>query len=184
MELKRINGEVSVEKDRKVSGYIPLFRNLLTDGNHYERFAADSFKTADMSRCVLALNHNIDNACAGTMNDTLRISFDSQGVSWEADVAKTRIGDDTIENVRSGLANQCSLRFWIDHDDVEIERGAGQNGLDSVVFNKVERLMDFAPTPQGAYDGETISRMFAGTSGLPRRTSISNNFLMSALKLI
>ena len=120
MEIKRINGEVSLEKDRKVSGHIPLFRNLLTDGSHYERFAADSFKTADMSRCVLALNHNIDNACAGTMNDTLRISFDSQGISWEADIAKTSIGDDTLENVRSGLANQCSLRFWVAEDDIEI----------------------------------------------------------------
>lgn len=184
MELRRTNGEISLSKDRTVSGHIPLFRNLLTDGNHYERFAADSFKTTDMSRCVLAMNHNLDQAVAGVHNNTLRISFDSQGVSWEADVAKTTIGDDTLESIRSGLTHQCSLRFWVDNDDVEINRGAGQDGLDSVVFNRVQYLMDLANTAQGAYSGETYSRIFANTSALPRSRSISKTFLMSALKLI
>ena len=182
MELKRTSGEISLEKDRTVSGYIPLFKDLLTDGNHYERFATDSFKGCDMSRCVLALNHNLDNAVAGVHNNTLRISFDSQGVAWEADVAKTTIGNDTLEGIRSGLTNQCSLRFWVDRDNIEMDRGA--NDKDYVVFNKVDYLLDFAQTPQGAYNTETYSRVFAGTSGLPRSTSISNNFLMSALKLI
>lgn len=168
--ISRSSGISHSKDNRTISGFIPLFRQLKGNDGSYERFDRRAFDGAKMDDCVLALNHNLDNAVAGVRNKTLEFQFNDDGLVWRADILDTSKGDDLLKEVRTGLASQCSLRFWHEPDAVEIERTSEGNSC--TVFKSVYSLMDLAPTPQGHWGAQTLSRTNTPAALAPKRGGI------------
>lgn len=174
------NSKIESAKDSRVlSGFIPLFHTMEGVDGVLERFERSAFANAKMDQCVLAYNHNLDNAVASVGNKTLQFEFNDDGLVWKADVAKTSAGNDLLECVRSGLAPGCSIRIWHDENAQSFERNS--DGSDLVVMNEVYSLMDIAPTSQPHWGNVTLSRTSTGC--VPNSASLSNNINLSVLKL-
>ena len=171
-------GKIKSGEDRKLSGFIPLFRKMKCRGGGYERFSRTAFDETNTENVVLAYNHNLDKTVAGTKNGSLDFKFTADGIEWTAEVAKTSAGDDMLENVRSGLAPECSLRFWV--EDGDIERTMDDGGSNYDIFHRVVFLKDLAPTPQGMYS-ESISRTIPERK--PQRNSLDKTFGFTILNL-
>ena len=152
---KRRTGSVSELGDRSIRGKIPLFNNLLTDGQYWERFDRTAFDGVDLSDVVFNLEHDNKTAVAKVSAGNLDINFDNDGLVFEARVIKGTTGDEVIEKVRNGVANQASIRYWhAEEDTTQTEF----RGLPLVIYNRIRLLKDVCCTPQGSWSGQTITR--------------------------
>ena len=154
LEKRRV-GSVAALENRRVRGTIPLFRNLLTDGQYYERFARDAFSGLDLSNVVLNLEHDNRTAVAKVSAGSLDISFDNNGLVFSANVINGSSGDELLEKVRSGVANQASIRYYHAPEDITETEFKGKP---LVIYNKIRVLADVCCTPAGAWSGQTVTR--------------------------
>ena len=175
LEKKR-TGYVSALDDRRIRGKIPLFKNLLVEGQYYGRFERTAFNNVDLRNVVFNLEHDNRTAVAKVGAGTLDINFDDEGLVFEANVRKGKTGDDILEAVRSGVANQASIGYYHTPEDTT---DSSFNGKPLVVYDRVRVLADVCCTPQGAWSWQTITR----TQGASQKKIGSKEMILLLLQI-
>ena len=153
--IRRSSTTLDIGKGRTISGYINLFEPMLTNDSHYEVFAKDAFKNADMSNTILASNHDTQAATASTSNGTLKISFKDKGLYFTANIIEGADGDRVLSQVKGGVSDQVSLGAYVDEDRIITRAYKGKRLL---TFTRVLSVRDVAPTYNGAWKEATIVR--------------------------
>ncbi|MBN2910778.1 HK97 family phage prohead protease [Polycladomyces sp. WAk] len=139
------------EKSLKITGYAAVYdefteiRDWFGDV-FYERIAKDAIKQSlESGRDIFALrNHSWDNVI-GRTGQNLTLRSDEKGLFFELTPPNTTLGRDVIEEVRSGLINQCSIGFRIVDQDWEERDGRWFRTI-----NELE-LYEITLTPIPAY---------------------------------
>ena len=118
-ELRQTNDGGSV-----ISGYAALFAPSRTDmGNFIEVLAPTCFDASLNSNAdVRALwNHNPDHVLGRTKSGTLRLSKDSRGLLYEAQLPNTTLARDLAETMRRGDVDQSSYGFVVADESWEMD---------------------------------------------------------------
>ena len=103
-----------------ISGYACLFRTPVTIAGLFQEtvlpgaFAA-TIKRGDDVRALF--NHDANFPLARVANGTLRLSEDSRGLKWEADLPDTSVARDLVANIEAGVISQCSYAFRATQQD-------------------------------------------------------------------
>lgn len=148
-------GELRAAGDsRTVSGYAVKWDSLSEDlGGFRERFETGAFAQSVKDGDVRGLlNHNPAQVLARTTNGTLRIEEDKTGLRFDMDVAKTSVGDDTLELVRRGDITQMSFGFAAINDRWEMD---DEQEIRTVTE---ARLFDVSPVAFPAYPDTEVAK--------------------------
>ena len=107
-----------------------------------------AFDGADMSDVVALKNHNVDMILARTLNKTLDISVDKEGnLVYGFDAPATTTGNDTLEEVSSGLIQHSSFAFIV--DDYRWETDESGNDVRRIL--RFKKIFDVSPVVNPAY---------------------------------
>lgn len=108
-------------------------------------------KTISESKNIRALYaHNDDQILASTKNGSLKLEDREDGLHFKFELPNTRLGDDTLELVRTGLVDGCSFGMQVMKDEWSKLR-------DKRVIKEL-RLFEISLCPQNqAYLGTTVS---------------------------
>lgn len=107
-----------------------------------------AFDGADMSDVVALKNHNVDMILARTLNQTLEITVDKEGnLRYGFDAPATTTGNDTLEEVASGLIQHSSFAFLV--DDYKWETDDQGNDVRRIL--KFKKIFDVSPVVNPAY---------------------------------
>ena len=148
MSYRERIGKIEANQNRIISGFIPLWNPLEVNGQFYESFSRTAFDGVDLSRTYLALNHDVNFAVGSVKSGTLKIDFKDDGLHWSSDVIEGADGDKVLNQVRSGVASECSLKYLPDHSSVA---RTTHKGKPYFKIGKVKQLADLAPCVVGAY---------------------------------
>jgi hypothetical protein len=107
-----------------VSGYAALFAPARTDmGSFQEIVSPTAFDDALNSnadvRCLW--NHNPDHVLGRTKSGTLRLSTDSRGLLYQAELPNTTLAADLAESMRRGDVDQSSYGFFVTDESWEMD---------------------------------------------------------------
>lgn len=101
------------EGGKTTRGYFVLADNVTSIGGYWqERFSPGCFKASLEERDVVALHSHDDGRPMGRMSrETLRISEDERGYSFENDLPDTQDGQDLATSIERGDIEGMSFRF-------------------------------------------------------------------------
>lgn len=150
----------------KLAGHAAVFGQYADLGTHLEELAPSAFdhvlaKDPDVRALI---NHDPNLLLARTRNGSLRLSTDSEGLVFEADLPSTTYAADLRELLDAGLLTQCSFGFI--PGKVERSTTAGQR---VVRHTSVAELFDVSPVTFPAYTGTDVALRALDLSG--RRTT-------------
>ncbi|MGB6868921.1 MAG: HK97 family phage prohead protease [Acidobacteriaceae bacterium] len=143
-----------------ITGYAALFAPSQTDmGSYSEVVAPTAFDAALKSGAdVRALfNHDPNHVIGRTKAGTLRLSKDSRGLIYQADIPRTTWAQDLAETMRRGDVDQSSYGFFVPEDGEDWEMG--QDGIVVRTLRNVN-LFDVSPVTFPA-NPNTISKLRA-----------------------
>ena len=159
-EIRSFDIEFRAEPEsREVKGYAIVFNSLSENlGGFREIIAPEAVDgVIEKSDVVAVLNHDSSRGILGRSRNgegSLSLSVDEKGTAFRFDAPKTALGDECLEYIRRGDANQCSFAFsvaedaWRKLDDGMYER----------TIKKFERLYDVSIlTCQPAYAATSVS---------------------------
>lgn len=146
-------------ESREVNGYAIVFNSLSENLGGFREIidpaAVDG--VIEKSDVVAVLNHDSSRGILGRSRNgegSLKLEVDEKGTSFRFDAPHTALGDECLEYIRRGDANQCSFAFsvaedaWRKLDDGTYER----------TIKKFERLYDVSIlTCQPAYAATSVS---------------------------
>lgn len=139
--------EVNPE-NRKISGTAVVFNQRSEDlGGFIEEIDPHAFDGVDTSDVVLLYNHNTGDVLARTSAQTLNLSFDNNGVHFEAEIPETTLGNDTMTNLENRNVQGMSFGFTIDDDDWQEQ----PDGSLLHIVRKIGKLYELSLTPFPAY---------------------------------
>lgn len=112
------------EADReRVTGYAAVYDEFaqiydIFGDFFYERISTGAMKrTLEAGHDIFALrNHSWDHV-VGRTGQNLTLRSDENGLFFDLTPPKTTLGRDVLEEVKSGLVNQCSIGFRVLEDD-------------------------------------------------------------------
>lgn len=113
---------------------------------------------ADMGNVVALFNHKEDYPLARNTVDgdvgKLELEVDNIGLKFRLSPTDTSYAKDLMENVRSGVINQCSFAFSINYDDDNAEEWEYNENEEIYErrINKIERLYDISIVTTPAYN--------------------------------
>ena len=146
-------------ESREVNGYAIVFNSLSENlGGFREIIAPEAVDgVIEKSDVVAVLNHDSSRGILGRSRNgegSLQLSVDEKGTAFRFDAPHTALGDECLEYIRRGDANQCSFAFsvaedaWRKLDDGTYER----------TIKKFERLYDVSIlTCAPAYAATSVS---------------------------
>ncbi len=143
MEVRAAEGE------RRISGYAATFNDVTDLGYFREQIATGAFDGRTDDDVRLLINHT-GVPLARTINGTLRLSVDDDGLRYEAELADTQEGRDLYTLIQRGDISQSSFAF-----SIEDEKWDNKANLRTVL--KVGRLYDVSPVTYPAYATTTVS---------------------------
>lgn len=101
-------------------GYAAMFGSLSEDLGGFREFIAPGAFSSSLASGgdIYALaDHDASKRLGRTKNQSLRLHEDGQGLRFELDLPKTALGNQTAEEVRTGLADAMSFGFNVIKDD-------------------------------------------------------------------
>ncbi len=145
---------MSGEESRTINGYAAVFNSeTMIFRDTYEVIRPEAFRTTNMDKVVCLFNHSYDQMVASVAGGTLRLSTDDHGLRFEADVARTMIGDQVIELVRRGDLQGCSFAFWVTKD-AWTDRGDGVMLRELLDIREID---DVGPVVRPAYVATSVA---------------------------
>lgn len=123
IELRNI--DLTSEKDLVVQGLIPTesLSEVLKSGNKHfrEKIARGAFtKSLSNKKDIdLLVEHDNKKILSSTRNDSLQLEESSSGLFLSAELAKTSLGNDYYELVKSGILRNLSFGFRVVKDNWE-----------------------------------------------------------------
>lgn len=119
-ELRNLDIEYRLKdgESREVTGYAIIFNSLSHDlGGFREEIMPSALDgVIERSDCVALLNHDPNRGILGRSKfgkGSLKLTVDEIGMQFNFDAPKTSLGDETLEYLRRGDANQCSFAFTV-----------------------------------------------------------------------
>ncbi|AIC95447.1 HK97 family phage prohead protease [Shouchella lehensis] len=128
-----------------------------------EIISRNALEGADMSNVVACFNHKQDYPLARSTveGDTgkLELSVDNIGLRFKFKPTATSYAKDLVENIRSGVVNQCSFVFTMDHSDESADewRYNEEDDIYERRINKFASIRDISIVTTPAYsDTEAV----------------------------
>jgi HK97 family phage prohead protease len=162
IELRAAEGDT---EGNYIEGYALKF-NRWSDvlyGYFREMIDPTALDDCDMSNVVATFNHSANFPLArNTINDgegSLQLNVDGIGLHFRFKPTNTSYGQDLIENIRSGLINQCSFAFGLDYNDETADEWnyISDEGIYERKLNKIAKISDISLVTTPAYpDTEAV----------------------------
>lgn len=152
-EIRVFNSEIrSAEDGREVAGRAAIFNKLSRElGWFREKIDPKAFDNCDMSDVIACRNHDPDKVMARTSAGTLDLSTDEEGLNYRFNAPNTTVGNDTLEDIKTGNISQSSFAFTVSKDMWE-ESDEG----DVRTILEVKKLYDVSPVTDPAYFGTDV----------------------------
>lgn len=148
-------------KTEIIEGYALKFNQLseILGGQFGFRESIDSkaLNNTDLTNVVALFNHDQNQILART-GVNLDLIVDDVGLKYRFIPPKTQLGNDLVENVRSGLITQSSFAFTLPlDDDAEVweETDNPQYEYNRKIL-KIERIYDVSPVTFPAYPSTEV----------------------------
>lgn len=114
-----------------------------------ERILPTALDGVDLTDVVATRNHNFDKPLGRTKNNTLQLKITERGLEYDIkNIPNTSHGNDTLEDVRSGLIDGSSFMFGVEDDDWNFET---DSGIAERTINKISRVVELGPVTMPAY---------------------------------
>ena len=146
------------EETEIVEGYALKFDRWSDNlGWFREKLAPDCLKNTNMDNVVALFNHDQSNIL-GRTGINLDLAVDNIGLKFRLKPTGTTIAKDLLENIRSGIVNQCSFAFTVPNEEgAEEWRYDKENDFYERTINKIDRLYDVSVVTTPAYpDTEVV----------------------------
>lgn len=156
LELRKLENDTEV-----IEGYALKFdRWSDTLGWLYpfrEKLEPGCLDDADTSNVVALFNHD-QSQILGRTGANLDLEVDNIGLKFRIKPTNTTLSNDLIENIRSGVINQCSFAFTIpDEEGAEEWRENEEAGIYERYVRKIDKLYDVSVVTTPAYpDTEAV----------------------------
>lgn len=114
-------------QEKVIEGYALKFNSWseTLGGWFKETIRSDALDNSNMDNVVALFNHS-DDKVLGRVGINLELEVDEIGLKFRVKPTKTTYANDLIENMRSGIINQCSFAMSdVDADWDEPEQGDG-----------------------------------------------------------
>ncbi|MFI3729508.1 HK97 family phage prohead protease [Vagococcus fluvialis] len=162
MELRKLENE-----DEFIEGYALKFNQwsnpLGLKHKFVEKISERSLDGADMSNVVAYVNHD-KNQIVGRSGANMDLEVDDVGLKFRIKPNNSTITRDLIENIKSGLINQCSFAFTIPKEERAQEWAKNEErGMLERTINKIDKLFDVSMVTTPAYNDTEV---VIGTRGL------------------
>lgn len=159
-EVRQLTTEIEVrsegeEKSEYIEGYALKFNrwSQLLGGWFKETIDPRALDEADMTSVTALFNHS-DDMILGRSGVNLELEVDGIGLKFRVKPTNTSYANDLMENIRSGIVNQCSFAMsgiegeWKETEDPDVyERH----------INKIGKLWDVSVVTNPAYlDTEAV----------------------------
>jgi HK97 family phage prohead protease len=138
---------------RTIRGYAALFESPTDLGYITEEIAKGAFDDVLKNDVVALFNHDA-NLPLSRSGAGLTIGVDDTGLWYEFDAPNTTVGNDLLENIRSGVIKQSSFSFSVKE---EKWTDMGKNKPHKRTILKVEQLYDVSPVTFPAYADTTVA---------------------------
>lgn len=143
----------------------PWSADLIEQMGYVETIKHGAFRKALGRAGNVPLSREHEGRLATTRNQSLRLKDDPRGLMVEADMPKTRLGDDTLEEIRSGLLWGMSYGMASDpHKDSVFDRMARPP---TRTITNIQKLLDVTLTGDPAYDATSVELRSRGFVALP-----------------
>lgn len=124
IEVRSLEGEE--EKGEYIEGYALKFEKWSERLYYFkEIISRGALDEADMSNVIACFNHKQDYPLARNTVDgdigKLELFVDTIGLRFRFKPTATSYAKDLIENIRSGVVNQCSFVFTMDYSDESVD---------------------------------------------------------------
>lgn len=156
LELRKLENDTEV-----IEGYALKFdRWSDTLGWFYpfrEKLEPGCLDTADTNNVVALFNHD-QSQILGRTGANLDLEVDNIGLKFRIFPTNTTLSRDLMENIRSGVINQCSFAFTIpDEEGAEEWRENEETGVYERYVRKIDKLYDISVVTTPAYpDTEAV----------------------------
>ena len=146
-------------ESREVNGYAIVFNSLSENlGGFREIIAPEAVDgVIEKSDIVAVLNHDSSRGILGRSRNgegSLKLSVDEKGTAFRFDAPRTALGDECLEYLRRGDANQCSFAFTVAEDSWR----KLDDGMYERTIKKFDRLFDVSIlTCAPAYAATSVS---------------------------
>lgn len=146
------------EETEIVEGYALKFDRWSDDlGWFREKLAPNCLENTNMDNVVALFNHDQSNIL-GRSGVNLDLSVDNIGLKFRLKPNHSTTAKDLMENIRSGIVNQCSFAFTVpSEEEAEEWRYDKENDFYERTINKIDRLYDVSVVTTPAYpDTEVV----------------------------
>ncbi len=155
---------------RTVRGYAAVYDSpwspeLVEQMGYVEKIARGAFRKAlgKAGNVPLLKEHELNTRLASTRNRSLRLKDEAKGLYFEADIPKTQLGNDTLEEIRSGLVWGMSYGMASDPDT---DSTYTYNPNTRTITN-IQKLLDVTLTFDPSYEATTVELRSKGFVALP-----------------
>ncbi|MCY7832297.1 HK97 family phage prohead protease [Bacillus spizizenii] len=158
-----------------------------------EIISRNALDSADLSNVIALFNHQQDfplarNTVSGD-SGRLDLEIDGIGLKFRFNPSDTSYARDLMENVRSGVINQCSFAFSLDYGDADADEWRLNEDEDIYErrINKIHRIFDISLVTTPAYsDTEAIvgARSLEKVEQLKESRNASDETLKMELELL
>jgi len=148
-EIRYFQSEVrGSEEGRDIDGTAAVFNKRSQNlGWFVEVIDERAFDGCDMTDVIACRNHDPDKVMARTTNKSLDLSVDKDGLHYRFAAPNTTVGNDTLEDIRTGLIDKSSFAFTVEKDSWETL----DDGTELRTILKIPKLYDVAPVTSPAY---------------------------------
>ena len=166
-EIRMTTTKIEIRSDPEdsteyIEGYALKF-NKLSDRLGYrgwfvEKISPNALDEADLSSVVALFNHD-ESLILGRTNANLELEIDGIGLKFKITPTKTTYTLDLMENIRSGIINQCSFAFTVSREDESEEwTESDEDGVEYIrSIKKIDKVYDVSMVTTPAYpDTEAV----------------------------
>lgn len=143
------------ENQQIVEGYAAIFEEPTVlyeyDGIEYkEVIDRHAFDDADLTDVPFKYNHDDGSmVMARTRNKSLELTVDEHGLKVRANLAKTTVGTDMYESIKSGLIDKMSFAFTVREQSYDVKTHTRR-------IVKINKVYDVSAVDIPAYDGTEL----------------------------
>lgn len=158
-------------------------RLLYENGKKFvERILPGAFKDVINNDVVFTYNHSKDSVMARTINNTLTLSEDENGLHYRAELNNTTESKDLYERVSRGDIVENSFAFNVDEGQ---KWSRTSEGVPLRSISRISNLFDVSPVTRAAYPNtEVFARGFEEFEANESPIKIDNSRELKELELL
>ncbi|MDS9998620.1 HK97 family phage prohead protease [Bacillus atrophaeus] len=198
-EIRQLTTPIEIRSDGEgqseyVEGYALKFEKWSERlGWFKEIISRNALDSTNMSNVIALFNHQQDFPLARNTvsGDTGRLELETDGIGlkFRFKPSDTSYARDLMENIRSGVINQCSFAFSLDYGDADADEWRINEDEDIYErrINKIQRIFDISLVTTPAYsDTEAVvgTRSLEKVEQLKESRNSSDETLKMELELL